>query len=212
MSLNPSFSITADQGFGGVSMTGSLISSANPNVFNRAGVGYNVAVGYAPVGFATAATAFLGPLNKGTNLPLETATTVAGNSGNALILPAGAIVTGTTITNNGTAVTGGGGAAVSVGFSTSGATVVTGSGAEILAAGVIASVDTGIKLGQNGQGSANSEFATDAADSLLNDTAIFASCAGAALASVEAYVTCTISGASLTAGDLKVIIEYILPA
>ena len=202
MATNPNFSVNKDATLEDVNAVNLNVAGAvvggGLNVSNS---GFNTAVGYAPTGFATTVATGIVSLNRRPGLANDAAATIATALDTTLILPPGAVITRAFASNNGTAIVGG--TNFDIGQSATAATA-----ANIFDAVVLADLNLGASVG-GGQGTAVAAMDFAAAGDGLDTVAVFASLGGAALAAGASFVTVTVNTNPNTAGDLKVILEYI---
>ena len=192
-----------------LTLGGNITSDANPNNYTRAEQGFNLAVGYTPVGFDTApnAMAAFGALTLQPEGPLDTAATVAAALPTTLVLPAGAIITRAFVVAPTALAPDPGPGTYNIGQ----ATDVTTAATNIMTTGTIATINaSGVAFG-GGLGTAvpNADFGSTGAAATLETTAIFASL-GPGSTSAASFVTVRVFGGANTAGSLKVVLEYIL--
>ena len=108
MATNPNFSVNKDATLEDVNAVNLNVAGAVVGGgLNVANSGFNVAVGYAPAGFATLGIAGLQSLNRAPGLAADAAVTIATANATTLILPAGAVITRAFASDNGTAILGG---------------------------------------------------------------------------------------------------------
>lgn len=155
------------------------------NVNERNGV--HRVVGYAPVSFATLAGTGVVPLMIA---PGQTAQSTF--EAGALRVPYGALVLRAVVTNNGTTITGG--TSFQVGFAAASGTTAN----DLLNAALLADVNAGIVLNP-----VAADFNTAAVSNFLE---VSTTSGGDP---VDAFVTVD-PAAAITAGDLRVLIEYML--
>ena len=192
---------------GDLSLGGNITSDANPNNYTRAGQGFNVAVGYTPVGFDTAVSGTVVALTLQPEGPLDTAATVAAALPTTLVLPAGAIITRAFVVAP-TALANAGPGTYDVGQHATATTAAT----NIMATGTLATINaSGVAFG-GGLGTAipNADFGATGVLATLEIPAIFASLSDAGSGAAASFVTVRVfGGAPNTAGSLKVVLEYL---
>ena len=109
MATNPNFSVNKDATLEDVNAVNLNVAGAVVGGgLNVANSGFNVAVGYAPTGFATLIATGIVSLNRRPGLANDAAATIAtALMIHTLILPPGAVITRAFASSNGTAIVGG---------------------------------------------------------------------------------------------------------
>jgi hypothetical protein len=203
MSLNPSFSLAADQGFGSVQRTGPSYATGNPETENKAGqIGFHTVAAFAPTSFATLANAGVVHLNRAAGLAADPATTVGAALATTYLLPANASIIRAFVTNNGTTIVDAAGAEdYNIGTNTN----LT-SSTDIFEAVVPAMINAGGAVVNGGDGVGNGlQFSSVG-------TGLRAVTVGAVGVTTPSFINVELSGGAgpNTAGDMKVILEYVL--
>jgi hypothetical protein len=196
--LNPSFSVTADQGFGSVQRTGPSYATGNPETENKAGqISINTAVAYAPTSFATLGIGAICHMNTSTGVAADPAVTVGAALNTTFLLPANATILRAVVTNNGTTNTGGND--YDIGTATN-----LGSSNDIFDAVIQAMINAGGAIVTGGDGAGSGlQFSSIG-------TGLRAVSVGAVGVTGQSYINITKNTGANTAGDMKVILEYTL--
>jgi len=200
MATNPNFSVNKDATLEDVNavnlnVAGAVVGSG----LNISNSGFNVAVGYGSSTFGTLGIAGVQSLNRAPGLAADAAVTIVTANANTLILPPGAIITRAYVGNNGTVINGG--TDYDIGVSATAATSDA-----LFDAVTTATVNAGGGAGgifAAGAATTSPQFASVGV--LLTNTAGFVTVPAAG-----AFVTVTANTSANTAGDLKVVLEYLV--